>query len=463
MDVCCVRDLKSKASKTNTKYFPRQKGDLMISYDVLQAYGNNYLAQVTIENSNPLGRLDQWNLTWEWMRGEFIYSMRGAYTHKRDTLECINGAAGAYYQDLDFSKVMTCEKKPIISDLPPDREKDNDIGNLPNCCKNGTLLPTVMNETKSVSIFQLQVYKLPPDLNRTALYPPERWKIVGVLNPQYKCGQIIRVDETEFPDPSGLESTTLALASWQVVCNITRPKKGQAKCCVSYSAYYNDSVVPCSACACGCEGNTKRCSENGQLLLPPESILVPFANRLEKAMTWARIRHYRIPRPLPCPDNCGVSMNWHVASHYNKGWSARITLFNWKEIDFPNWFVAIQLRKTGPGFDEAYSFNGTLLDNPNSTIFLTGLPGTDYLIGETDGKNPAKDPRVPGKQQSVLTFTKDHLRDKTRVTEGDVFPSRVFFNGEECALPSVLPKAGACRFPANLALFFLIARLNFWL
>lgn len=130
MLVCCVRDPKFKIKNTATKYLPRQKGDLSISYDVLQAYGNNYLAQVTIDNQNPLGRLDHWNLTWEWMRGEFICSMRGAYTRKKDNLDCIYGAAGQYYQDLDFSKVMCCEKKPIIGDLPQDRENDKDVGNL---------------------------------------------------------------------------------------------------------------------------------------------------------------------------------------------------------------------------------------------------------------------------------------------------------------------------------------------
>lgn len=456
-----MRDLKSKVENLTTKYLPRQKGDLMITYDVLQAYDDNYLAQVTIDNNNPLGRLDQWNLTWEWMRGEFIYSMRGAYTRKKDISDCMYGAAGQYYKDFDFSKVMTCEKKPIIGDLPPAREKDKDIGNLPNCCRNGTLLPTTMNETKSVSIFQLQVFKIPPDLNRTTLYPPERWKIVGVLNPQYKCGQIIRVDETEFPDTSGLQTTSTAIASWQVVCNITRPKTGQARCCVSYSAYYNDSVVPCSACACGCE-NSKKCNANEQLFLPPEALLVPFENRLEKAVNWAKIKHYKIPKPMPCPDNCGVSINWHVSSNYMKGWSARITLFNWIETDFADWFVAVQLEKTGPGFEKAYSFNGTLLEDLNNTIFLTGLPGSNYLIGETNGTNPDRDPRVPGKQQSVLMFTKKELRG-IRVAEGDVFPSRLFFNGEECALPTIFPKAHACCYPANFKIVAFIACMTFWL
>ncbi|XP_073313615.1 COBRA-like protein 10 [Primulina huaijiensis] len=462
MLVCCVRDPKFKIKNTATKYLPRQKGDLSMSYDVLQAYGNNYLAQVTIDNQNPLGRLDHWNLTWEWMRGEFIYSMRGAYTRKKDNLDCIYGAAGQYYQDLDFSKVMCCEKKPIIGDLPQDRENDKDVGNLPNCCRNGSLLPTIMNQTKSVSVFQLQVYKLPPHSNLTALYPPEKWKIQGVLNPQYKCGQAIRVDATEFPDPGGLQATTAAIASWQIVCNITRPKTRQARCCVSYSAYYNDSVIPCNTCACGCE-DTVKCHSNAQaLLLPPESLLVPFANRTEKAVGWATLKHNRVPRPLPCPDNCGVSINWHVSTNYRKGWSVRITLFNWMEMNFEDWFVAVQLKESGPGFQKAYSFNGTLLEDLNNTIFLTGLPGSNYLIGETNGSDPLKDPRIPGKQQSVLTFTKTQIRG-IEIVDGDGFPSKLFFNGEECALPTQFPSADARLYPLNFKLLASLACMIFLL
>lgn len=460
MSACCVRDLKAKAKNATTKFLPRRKGDLTITYDVLQAYGNNYLAQVTMDNHNPLGRLDHWNMTWEWRRGEFIYSMRGAYSHRKDVSECTYGAAGQYYQDFDFSKVITCEKRPIIGDLPPDREKDKDVGNVPFCCRNGTLLPTTMDETKARSVFQMQVFKMPPDLNRTALYPPEKWKVVGVLNPQYKCGAAMRVDPTEFPDPSGLQAVTLAIATWQVVCNITRPAKGRTRCCASYSAYYNDSVVPCSACACGCDNGERRCSADEQLLLPPETLLVPFENRTEKAVTWARINHRRLPRPLPCPDNCRVSINWHLSSNYVNGWSVRITLFNWGEVVFADWFLAVQLDVTAAGFQRAYSFNGTLMEEVKETVFMTGLPGLNYLMAETNGTHPMRDPKVPGKQQSVLTFHKKHLGSRP-TADRDLFPTRLFFNGEECDLPTILPEADASAFAANFKILVLVQCITF--
>jgi hypothetical protein len=50
MFLCCVKDPKIKKKTNTTRFLPRQKADLTIAYDVLQAYGNNYMAQVKITN-----------------------------------------------------------------------------------------------------------------------------------------------------------------------------------------------------------------------------------------------------------------------------------------------------------------------------------------------------------------------------------------------------------------------------
>ncbi|CAF2245233.1 unnamed protein product [Brassica napus] len=444
MQVCCKRNPKFKAKeKKKTKFMRRRHGDLNIIYDVLQAYTSNYMAQAShqsINNDSPLGRLDHWNLTWEWMRGEFIHSLRGAYSAEKNPSECLHSKAGQFYGDLDFSQVATCQKKPIIKDLPAERKDDKLLGKLPFCCKNGTLLPAHMDSSKSRAIFQLQVYKVPPDQNRTAFFPPQHWKIDGIVNPQYKCGTPIRVDATGFPDPSGLQATTYAFASWQVVCNITKPKPKAARCCVSYSAFYNDSAIPCNTCACGCgDIDTDTCNANARpLLLPPDSLLVPFENRTLKAKVWARRKHMAVPKKLPCPDNCGISLNWHVNSDYADGWSARVTLFNWGANAVEDWFAAVDLGKAGLGYENVYSFNGTRVPPKNQTIFFQGVRGMNFLIGLTNGSNPARDPKVPGKMQSVISFKK-HL-GSLNIPRGDGFPKRVFFNGEECELPKYFPK-----------------------
>eukprot|EP01018_Ginkgo_biloba_P028192 Gb_32178 [translate_table: standard] len=441
MEVCCKKDPNFvPLTDKESQFLPREEGDLTISYDVTQAYESNYLAQVTISNDNPIGRLDNWNLTWQWQRGEFIYGMKGAETLEQSLSDCLNGAAGNYYQELDFSNVMNCQMVPTIIDLTPEKANDSKVGKIPFCCRNGTLLPSIMDSSKSKAAFQLQVFKIPPDVNRTKLYPPLGWKINGVLNPDYQCGQPRRVDPTMFPDPSGSQRTTSAIASWQIVCNITQPANTKPRCCVSYSAFYNESVIPCRTCACGCPSSIKpTCSRTANaMFLRPEALLIPFNNRTSQALAWAGIKHFPVPSPLPCGDYCGVSINWHINSDYSHGWSARITLFNWDDYTFADWFTAIEMSKAFPGYEDVYSFNGTKVPGLNNTIFMQGKPGLNYLNAEKDGNDPTRDPRVPGKQQSVLSFSKKPTPG-INILAGDGFPKKVIFNGEECALPHIIP------------------------
>ncbi|PRQ39351.1 putative Cellulose-binding family II/chitobiase, carbohydrate-binding domain-containing protein [Rosa chinensis] len=445
MQVCCIVDSTVKTNITaDEEFLPRQNGDLSIMYDVTRTYGSSYFAQVTISNHNSLGRLDSWKLSWDWMAQEFINTMRGAYPSVVDSSECIFGEQGQYYADLDFANVLSCEKRPTIIDLPLEKTNDTKLGMIPYCCRNGTILPTTMDATKSKSSFQMEVYKMPPNINRSVIIPPQNWAINGTLNPDYKCGPPVRVSPSQFPDASGLPVNSTAVASWQVVCNITQAKGASPRCCVSFSAYFNESVVPCKTCACGCPRNTAQtCSTTAPaMLLPPESLLVPFENRTVKAKAWAELKHLADPNPMPCGDNCGVSINWHVLSDYSKGWTARVTLFNWGETSFADWFTAVQLDKAVPGFEKMYSFNATTVgtDGVNNTVFMQGLEGLNYLVAEVDGANPNKDPRVPGKQQSVISFTKK-LTPGINVAGRDGFPTKVFFNGEECSLPDIYPSS----------------------
>ncbi|XP_050215759.1 COBRA-like protein 7 [Mercurialis annua] len=464
MYVCCTKDEKFKSNITvDEEFLPRQNGDLTIVYDVIRTYDSSYWAQVAIENHNPLGRLDNWKLSWDWMREEFIYSMKGAYPYVVDSTECIFGSQGTHYKDLDFANVLNCERRPTIIDLPPTKYNDSTLGFKPSCCRDGTILPPSMDPSKSISAFQMQVFKMPPDLNRSELTPPQNWKINGTLNPDYQCSPPIRVSPSQFPDSSGLQLNSTAVASWQVVCNITQPKGASPRCCVSFSAYYNDSVVPCNTCACGCPSNTARtCSATAPpVLLPPEALLVPFDNRTAMARAWASLKHRTVPNPMPCGDNCGVSINWHINTDYSRGWSARVTVFNWDELTFPDWFAAVQLDKAAAGFEAMYSFNGSILEGTDNTIVMQGLPGLNYLVAETDGVDPLRSPRVPGKQQSVISFTKK-LTPGINVAAGDGFPTKVFFNGEECALPKIRPMSNSIRkVSSTISLSLLIAAVVF--
>ncbi|RLM84671.1 brittle stalk-2-like protein 8 precursor [Panicum miliaceum] len=453
LSTCCVLTPAAAAGNTTSASETRRRtGDLVITYDVLQAHETTYLALVTLDNNAPLGRLDGWQLSWAWQRGEFISSMRGAYPREVGAGACLYGPQGQYYEGIDFSQVLNCDRRPVVVDLPPSRADDADIGRIDHCCRNGTILPKSMDVAHSKSAFQMEVYKMPPDLNRTKIHPPASFEVHGAspLNPEYACGQPIPVSPSEFPDPSGLASTTVALASWQAVCNITTSTSTTAgsassrppRCCVSFSASYNESVIPCRTCACGCPASARStCSTTTpSMLLPPYALLMPFERRAKEALSWAEEKRLSVPNPMPCGDSCGVSINWHVATDFDGGWSARLTLFNWGDEDMQEWFTAIFMDKAYDGFEQAYSFNATAVGN--STIFIKAREGFNFLLRETNMSGV--DYPVPGKLQSVLSFTKK-TTPGIDVVAGDGFPSKVFFNGDECAMPLRIPSQSAAN------------------
>ncbi|KAH6754963.1 COBRA-like protein-7 precursor [Perilla frutescens var. hirtella] len=461
MSICCTADSNTRTNITlGEEFSPLEQGDLTIMYDVVMTYDINYFARVTISNHNPFGRLDNWKLSWEWMGGEFIRSMRGAYPDVVDTGDCIFGSQGQAdaYKSFDFSKVLSCDRNPTIVDLPLSMANDTNLGFIPFCCRNGTILSPSMDITKSNSSFQIEVFKMPPDLNKTELSPPLNWRINSSIGPDYQCTQPIRVAPSLFPDPSGLPSQTEAVASWQVVCNTTKVQSRNPSCCVTFSSFFNDSVIPCNTCACGCDSRPTgagggTCSATAPaVLLPAQALLVPFDNRTKLIETFAHLKRHNLPNPLPCPDNCGVSINWHLLSDFEKGWTARVTLFNWGDADIADWFASVELVKAMPGYEKAYSMDGKVLSDPNNdTLFLQGLSGLNYLVAERNGSNPRKDPPVPGSQQTVISFTKKQTPG-IRVARGDGFPTKVYFTGEECSLPTMLP-SNARRVAAASAVF----------
>lgn len=447
MYTCCTQDPDARSTINATEQFlPRQNGDLSIMYDVISAFESNYWAQVTITNQNPTGRLDNWQLSWQWMRNEFIYAMRGASPYKVDTSDCIFGDAATFYQNLDLSRAISCEPEQTIIDLPPAFADNPTLGSIPYCCRNGTLLPSNIDPSMSISAFQMQVYKMPPDLNVTTFNPPQNWRINGTFNQDYQCGNPIRVSPSLLPNPNGLPVDSEAIATWQVVCNKTRITSARPpKCCVSFSSFFHESVIPCNTCACGCpnpgQAQEQACNASADAIpLPSYALLTPYENRTAITTEYARLNHIPIANNLlPCGDNCGITINWHLLSDYRDGWTSRITIFNWEDTNYSEWFVAAELDRAIEGLDRVYSFNGTAMTEDNGTIFMHGFPSAnDYLLGIVNGSNPRRDPRRPGTLQSVLLFDKRRTPG-INVARGDGFPTKFIFNGEECSLPTTLP------------------------
>ncbi|KAI3979922.1 hypothetical protein MKX01_042576 [Papaver californicum] len=277
-------------------------------------------------------------------------------------------------------------------------------------------LPSFMNPSRSKYILHLQVKKMPSYLNRTRLVPPHNFQINDTFILGYKCGPTRYVSPSLFLDPSDF-------------CSIALPEEVIPKCCVSFSVYYNESLIPIHTCACGYdrfEINYIDATAPANLFLS-DALPIPFENRTNKAIACTRTKHLHYLQPEPCPDFSGASIHWHVKSNHANGWNAKITLFNWGEIDFSNWFVVMQFGKVIPGFETMYSFNGTSLNGSHKTILC-----------RISMAKPERDPRVTGRQEPVIFFTREKTSE-INIVVGGKFPTRVFFNGGECTFPVVLP------------------------
>lgn len=124
-----------------------------------------------------------------------------------------------------------------------------------------------------------------------------------------------------------------------------------------------------------------------------------------------------------------------------------MTIFDWSTMTYVDWFTVIELDKAFLGFQKAYSFNATALTAAemnntflNNSIVVQGLQGGNYLMAEQNFD--------AGKLQSVFSFTKT-TTPGISISNGDGFPTKVWFDGEECSLPEGLPTAGAFRIIAS--------------
>jgi hypothetical protein len=177
----------------------------------------NYLTclQVTISNDSPIARIDNWNLSWTWQEGEFIWNVKGAQAQTSDISACLNGAASTDYTSLDVNSAASCSPNPVILDLPVDKTNDTTLGNVKYCCKNGTIMPAIIDPSKSKAAFTMQVYKLSPqNQNASTITAPASFKFGDGT---YKCGPTRLIEPTVFPNTdTELVGTTSAVKTWQV-------------------------------------------------------------------------------------------------------------------------------------------------------------------------------------------------------------------------------------------------------
>ncbi|KAI5079474.1 hypothetical protein GOP47_0004953 [Adiantum capillus-veneris] len=376
-------------------------GNITIKWDVTSWTGDGYVATVTMYNYQQYRHVESpgWILGWRWQRKEVIWSMVGAQA-------TLQGDCSKFHSAVPHC----CLRNPSIVDLLPGVPYNSQVA---NCCRGGVLTSWGQDPANAVSSFQISV-GLSGNTN-TSVKVPKNFTL-QTPGPGYSCGPAKTVKPTLFNSGDGRRKTQ-ALMTWSLVCTYSEVMAHRAQpCCVSFSSFYNETIVPCPACACGCE-NKDTCYETAPLKtvtsgsntgVTPQAIL---------------------PKIHCTKDMCPVRLHWHVKQNYKDYWRVKLTISNRNYAqNYSQWNAVVQ----HPNFDnltEVFSFTYKSLnpygDAINDTAMLWGIKYYNDLLMQAGEE---------GNVQSEILFQKD--RNTFSFTEGWAFPLKVYFNGDSCVLPS---------------------------
>ncbi|KAG0483825.1 hypothetical protein HPP92_011909 [Vanilla planifolia] len=142
-----------------------------------------------------------------------------------------------------------CKKDPTVVDLLPGTPYNMQIA---NCCKGGVINSWVQDPASALSAFQVSVGAA-GSTNKTVRVPKNF--TLKAPGPGYTCGAAKIVKQSKFVTPDG-RRTTQALMTWNITCTYSQfLAQKTPTCCVSLSSFYNDTIVNCPTCSCGCQNN----------------------------------------------------------------------------------------------------------------------------------------------------------------------------------------------------------------
>ncbi|XP_051146512.1 COBRA-like protein 6 isoform X2 [Andrographis paniculata] len=347
-----------------------------------------------------------WKLSWVWPRDEVIWNILGAEATEQGNCSAFSGGVLPH----------CCERKPVIIDLLPGTSYNKQVA---NCCKGGVLSSMTQGPSKYIAAFQMHI-------GSESLYNPlpSMPKNFSLGIPGYTCGDPLQVPPTKSSEDNG-RRTTQALATWNVTCTYSQFLALPAPtCCVSLSAFYSETIIPCPKCTCSCQGQPRaKCVRAGKL----PSVL--------------RLKPGERPKPIvQCSDHmCPIKVHWHVKQNYRLYWRVKITVMNLNYVkNYTEWNLVV-LHPNLRNVTQVFSFNYKPLSvygDINDTGMFYGIQYyNDMLLQSGEDGNVQTEmllSKVPGK------FT---------LREGWAFPRKISFNGEECVMPSLddyprLPNTG---------------------
>ncbi|KAM7266958.1 hypothetical protein ACFE04_009124 [Oxalis oulophora] len=368
-------------------------GNITIKWDVMSWTPDGYVAVVTMFNFQQYRHIQApgWTLGWVWAKKEVIWSMVGAQTTEQ-------GDCSKYKSNVPHC----CKKDPTVVDLLPGTPYNQQIA---NCCKGGVISSWAQDSSTAVSAFQISVGAA-GTTNKTVRVPKNfTLKSPG---PGYTCGPAKIVRPTKFVT-TDKRRTTQAMMTWNVTCTYSQFLAQKAPtCCVSLSSFYNDTVVNCPTCACGCRNNingTDGCIDENH----PHLASVLSSTGKSSNTPLLRCTHHM----------CPVRIHWHVKLNYKEYWRVKVTVTNFNyRMNYTQWNMVAQ----HPNFDnltQIFSFNYKSL-----TPYEGLMKFYNDLLSEAGPLGNVQSELLFRKDLSTFTFEK-----------GWAFPRRIYFNGDNCVMP----------------------------
>ncbi|CAK9164441.1 unnamed protein product [Ilex paraguariensis] len=342
-----------------------------------------------------------WSLGWTWAEKELIWNMIGSQTTEQGDCSRFKG-----------NIPHCCKKDPTVVDLLPGTPYNQQVA---NCCKGGVLNSWGQDPANAASSFQLSVGAA-GTTNKTVRVP--RNFTLKTPGPGYTCGPTKVSKPSTFFSQDG-RRVTQAMMTWNVICTYSQFLDQKAPtCCVSLSSFYNDTIVPCPTCTCGCQNNSTQ----------PGNCVDPNPPYLPSIFSSPAKNSYA---PLvKCTSHmCPIRIHWHVKLNSKEYWQVQVTITNFNyRMNYTQWNLVVQ----HPNFDNLTQFFGfnykplTPYASINDTAMLWGIKFYNDVLMQAG-------PLGLGNVQLELLFRKD--KSTFTFEKGWAFPRRIYFNGDNCGMP----------------------------
>ncbi|KQK21273.1 COBRA-like protein 5 [Brachypodium distachyon] len=387
-------------------------GNITIKWDIVSWTPDGYVAMVTMNNYQQYRQImaPGWTLGWSWAKKEVIWSIVGAQATEQG--DCSKFKGGIPH---------SCKHTPSIVDLLPGVPYNQQIA---NCCKGGVISAYGQDPAGALSAFQVSV-GLAGTTNKTVKLP----KNFTLMGPGlgYTCGPATVVPSTVYWSADHRRKTQ-SLMTWTVTCTYSQQLASRyPTCCVSFSSFYNSTIVPCAKCACGCgsrkaaarsAGRGGNSHSDGCIMGDSKRALTPGVNTPKK--DGASL--------LQCTNHmCPIRVHWHVKLNYKDYWRAKIAVTNFNyRMNYTQWTLVAQHPNLN-NVTEVFSFQYKPLlpyGNINDTGMFYGLKLYNDLLMEAGPFGNVQSEVLMRKDDNTFTFS-----------QGWAFPRKIYFNGDECKMP----------------------------